>query len=193
MRSLLPLTYLFFLQKNTFFERTGKNAVQRASMQMDVYVEGITLYAGQVMHNYFASYQIESNAETDKKHSGWRSWRRCRAHRSWCTASDLGCQVRNGRQKWRWKIHLLESSCVPLYPSPQLHACDPRGTGAPSPQSLCQRFLDAYFQSRISGTAWPSMVLELNTPALVLTIFRMTNGGVLVSGLPMTRTMLTWI
>jgi hypothetical protein len=38
-----------YVQKNSFFERTGKNAVQRASMQMDVYLEGITLYAGQVL------------------------------------------------------------------------------------------------------------------------------------------------
>ena len=34
--------------KPSFFERTGKNAAQRSSMQMDICVQNITLYAGQV-------------------------------------------------------------------------------------------------------------------------------------------------
>lgn len=34
------------LKKNTFFERTGKMAAQRSSMNMDICIQGITLYAG---------------------------------------------------------------------------------------------------------------------------------------------------
>lgn len=51
-RILRTYSLMLLLQEegcSPFFERTGKHAVQRASMQMDILVEGITLYAGQVM------------------------------------------------------------------------------------------------------------------------------------------------